>query len=120
MGFLYGLWIGPDLVKVYELTVELRFFLRPDLFHCKYPLAEQPPTRLVSCAMILHLLGVPTAAYAKDKTSSGKRVNACHFLCGRNRIALDNQTDARCNPKLRCNRGSCSQGNKWVVSVPIL
>src|SRR5882724_12195688 len=67
---LHGLRVRPDLIEVYELTVEFCFIFRPDLLHREHPLTQHTPARFVLRSVILHLLGVPSAADAKDEAPS--------------------------------------------------
>src|SRR6516164_4369687 len=62
IGLLDRLRIGPDLVKVDEITMELGFVFGPDLFHRKDSLAQNPPSLLGVGAVVFHFFGVPSAA----------------------------------------------------------
>ena len=63
-------WLGPapDGIEVDVLTVEFGDVFRPDFFHGPYLLTHLLEARFIDRTVVLHLLGVPPPANAKEKT----------------------------------------------------
>jgi hypothetical protein len=63
-------WLGPapDGIEVDVLTVEFGDVFRPDFFHSPYLLTHFLEARFIDRTVVLHLLGIPPAANAKEKT----------------------------------------------------
>src|SRR5260370_3672047 len=89
-------WLGeiPHRIEVHELAVELSGFLGPDLAHREDFFLDEFPAPLEGCAVIFHLLDVPSGADSEDHASSRDHVERCDFLAERYRIALAHQAYA--------------------------
>src|SRR5881296_1263340 len=120
MRLLNGLRIRPKLIEVHELAMIFCFVFGPDLFHREHSLAKHSPSLLVIGSVVLHLLGVPSTANAKDKPSTGKKINARDFFRCSDWVSLDDQTNACRNAKLGRSHRSGGQSHKRIVSMPIL
>src|SRR5262245_37241548 len=120
MRFLHGLGKRPDWAEVYDLPVELRVVLGPDLFHGEHSLPEHAPTLFVIGSVILHLFGVPSAADAEDDSTVRKPVQRSDLLGGDDRVTLDHEADACGQKESCCGRRGGGKSDKRVVSVPVL
>src|SRR5262249_62191734 len=96
---LDGLGIGPDLVEVHELAVELRLALGPDFLHREHALAQEPPAALPRRVVMSHLLPVPPAANPEEHAAVRQSIERRDFLRERDRIALDDEADAGAKPE---------------------
>ena len=120
MRLLGGLGPGPDLVEVDVLAVELGLVLCPDLLHRPHLLAETLEARLVVRAVVLHLFGIPPAPDAELEAPARERVEARHLLGGDDRVALDDEADARADPDALGRRRGGHEGHERIESVGIL
>src|SRR5688500_12287491 len=100
--------------------MKLRLIFGPDLLHCKDPLAKYLPPPFESGSMIFHLFDIPPAADAEDEATVREPIKSGHLFGSDYRVALNNQADARRHFKTLCRKSSSRQGDKRVVSVPIL
>ena len=82
MGALHRLGVGPHLVEIHVVSVEFRFFLGPDRFHCQDLFPKDAPALFEIGAVVPHLLGVPAAADAENEPSSGQHVQSSDLLGG--------------------------------------
>ena len=120
MRLLGGLGPGPDLVEVDVLAVEFGLVLGPDLLHRPHLLAETLEARLVVGAVVFHLLGIPPTADAELEAPAGERVEARDFLGRDDRVALDDQADARADPDALGRGRGRHEGHERIEGVGVL
>src|SRR5262249_53413048 len=89
MGRLNRLWKRPDRLEADEFTRERGFGVLPDLLQSLDALAEQPSTSGECGAVILHLFGVPSAAYPEDDSAAGEEVERRDLLRQDDGVSLD-------------------------------
>ena len=86
---------APDPLEVDVLAVVARLVGGPDLLHRLDALAHDREALPRVGAVVAHLLDVPAGADAEQDPPAGEPVDARDLLRGHDRVALDDQADAR-------------------------
>src|SRR5262249_43598631 len=107
-------------IEANELTVEAGLVLGPDRPEREHALLQQLPPGAKGGPVVLHLLGVPARTDPEEHATGRGLVEGWHLLRRDDRIALDQQADARGHLDARGHRRRGGERHEEVVGVGVL
>src|SRR5207253_2296985 len=110
----------PEGREADQLALEARLLLGPDALHRLDALAEQLPAGAELRPVVLHLLGVPAATDAEQEAAAREEVERRDLLGGRDRVALDQEADARAELQPSRDRSRRRERDEEIMRVPVL